>query len=147
MFNRVAEIFDLKTEDSLKTCFRQMDEELAQAIDPLERVLDNPVGSMDYQTNHQHADWVGAWRNRICKYHMLVTAFVEHAKSDCFAIAKAPGVTDEVRKMHRNTLAGPFIAWQGRLEKLIEDIDSRVNFCKKCLDGEQKASRTGWQAA
>lgn len=147
MFNRVAEIFDLTTEDSLKTCFRQMEEELVQAIAPLEKVLDNPVGSMDYQLNHQHADWVGAWRNRLCKYLMLMTAFVEHAKSDCFAIAKAAGVTEEVRKMHRNGLAGPFISWQGRLEKMIEDVDNRVNFCKKCLDSEKKGHQNGSWAA
>lgn len=147
MFNKVAEIFDLKTEDSLRTCFRQMEEELIQAIAPLEQVLDNPVGSMDYQTNFQHGDWVGAWRNRVCKYLMLVTAFVEHAKSDCFSLVKAPGITDEVRKSHKNGLAGPFMAWHGRLEKLVEDIDNRQNWCKKMLDSERKGSQGGYRAA
>src|SRR5436190_5513574 len=123
MFNRVAEIFDLQTEDSLKTCFRQMEDELITAIAPLEEMLETPVGSMDPSINYKHADWIGCWRNRICKYHMLVVAFVEHAKSDCFMLPKAAGVTENVREMHQRGLAGPYVAWKCRLEHLIEDDD------------------------
>lgn len=138
MFSKVAEIFDLKSEDTLRSAFRTMEEELVEALAPLEEALETPVGSMDPQVNYKHADFIGAQRNRVVKYLMLVVALVEHAKSDCFMLPKGPGVTETVREMHQRGLAGPYVAWKTRLEHLIEDIDNRINFCKKCLDDERK---------
>jgi len=122
-----------------------MEDELVEALAPLEESLNTPVGSMDPTINYNHADYIGTWRNRVCKYLMFITALVEHAKSDCFLLPKAPGITDEVRKMHIHGLAGPFISWQGRLEKLVEDVDNRINFCKKCLDDEKKGGRNAYR--
>ena len=137
MVNTIAQILDLRTEASLHDAFQLMEAELMAEIAPLEQALEATVQSMDPATNFRHAAFVGTWRNKIARFLMLVTGFVEHAKSDCFILPKAAGITEVARDMHRRGLAGPFVAWQQRLEHMIDDIDCRVNFCKKCIESEK----------
>ena len=143
MVNTIAQILNLKTEASLRDAFQLMEAELIAEIAPLEQALETTVQSMDPATNFRHAAFVGSWRNKIARCLMLVTGFVEHAKSDSFLLPKAAGVTEVARDMHRRGLAGPFVAWQRRLEHLIEDIDCRVNFCKKCIESEKNGRSSG----
>lgn len=141
MINTVAEALNIRTEDDLRHALLELDHDIEQEISLLTNTLaKNPVSS-DVSSIFNHMGFVESWRSRIGRFHMVVSALVAHAKSDEFEIVPAPGIkiTEVKREMHIKRLSGGFSAWQVRLENLLDDIDSRVNLCKKILGVEEAA--------
>jgi hypothetical protein len=141
MVGSIREILGIHTPQALDQAFCQFEAELTEALEPIQRELDKNLMSGEIIDQMEHMCWIESWRDRTVRYLYLTTGFVEHAKSDQFTLPYEKGVTDAVRDAHKKSLAGPFVSMQGRLEGLIDSIDSRVNLCKKTLNIEGDGER------
>jgi len=134
MVGNIRDVLKIKTPEDMYKAFHHFEIELDQHLIPLDELLDKNILSGDVTDMEGHMAAVECWRNRASKYLYLADAFVEYAKSQRFALGG--NVTDAMRRQYEKTLSGPCVALQRRLENLIDNIDSRVNLCKKRMGVE-----------
>jgi hypothetical protein len=136
---KVSEIFKIDTVEALNAAREHFEESLDTKTQPLLERLDQNILSSDVPSIEQHMAFVESWRARLVRYHALAAAFTDHAKDSTFLSAKSDGtenskrVPEIERDALRRKLSGGFSALAGRLEGLIDCVDSRVNLAKKLL--------------
>jgi hypothetical protein len=142
MVGSIREILKIETPEQLRAAFLQLEEDLKEKLDIIESLLEKDILSGDVPSIFNHMTYVESRRSAVGRYLYLVDGFVSYAKSSRFSLPAEKGViTEAVREAYKKTLAGPFEAMQRRLENIIDNIDSRVNMCKKKLGvefGEEK---------
>jgi len=142
MISSIREVLAISQVTDLESAFTGFDLEMTETLKPLTEALDHNVLSRDVTSIQTHMAEVESWRDRVVRYQALVTGFVEHAKSAAFLPAKAKGSTELDRDAFRRKVSAGFVAWQKRLEGLIDCIDSRVNLSKKVLFTEVEGFRS-----
>jgi hypothetical protein len=140
MLNTIAQAHGLLSAKDLQDALAAFEHDLDAALDPLVLQLSRNIITGAPGDISQHMGYVETWRDRVTRFLMVVSACVEHAKSDHFeltAITTEKGGTkyapEDKREAYRRRLAGGWVALKARLENLIDSIDSRVNLCKKVL--------------
>lgn len=133
MLRSIIEIISITDEDRLLSEFREFERALEELLQKLDEELNKQPLSQDIPKLELHMTFVESHRHRVSKYLMLVDAFVEHAKSANFLAIKGKGVTEFDRTAYQKKLTAGMLATQRYLLNTIDDIDSRVNECKKLL--------------
>lgn len=132
MVNKIQDVLEIGDPQSLLDKFKEFDTQVEDALEPLESLLELNLSS-DVPSLQLHMTDVERWRVKLTKFHSFATAFVEHAKSKTFLLAKAKDTTEMDREAFKKTLSAGPTALQARLENVLTCIDSRVNLCKKLL--------------
>jgi hypothetical protein len=138
---RIAHIIQVQSPDEFIQMFADFEDQIERTIIPLLALLNKVIMSSEVTQIEQHAAHVDAWRSRITRFASLAAAFVEHGKSSRLMMPKGKGVTDFDREAWKRTLTAAYVGLSRRLEGLIDDIDSRVNLCKKNGDREKAGFR------
>lgn len=150
MIQSIKQIFNISTAIELIEARDQFESELNAKLEPLVLMLQQNLLSKDITSMEKHMCDVEAWRVRLVDYLTLAGGFTDHAKDSTFLASKTSfsndnetpkKVTDIERDAYRRKLSGGFVAIQGRLEGLINCVDSRVNLAKKMLGIEVDAPK------
>ena len=153
MLNTIAQAHNLLTEDALRQALLDYENDLVRELAPLEDQLVRNIITGAPGDIMQHMGYVETWRDRVSRFLMVTSACVEHAKSDHFELppctvdGKFIKATEVRREAYQRRLAGGWVALKGRLENLLDSIDSRVNLCKKVLGIDAEAMAFNRRAA
>lgn len=133
MVNRIQDILEIETFPEFLETFKGFAGQVEDKLEPLEAQLGLNLTTGDVGTIQKHMAYVESWRIKVTKYHAFATAFLEHAKSAVFLVAKSKEMTDMDRTSHQKAVTCGPAALQLGLANTLECIDSRVNLCKKLL--------------
>jgi len=144
MIGRIGEILKLTDDEDFLKAQKQFDDDLEEATEVLQSLLDKNILSTDVTDTQMHMAAVECYRARVCKWHAFAVAFSEHGASSVFLPAKKKGEISEAdRQSHLKHLAAGSKAHVAMLDGFIRCIDSRVNACKKVLGIEGDGNNYG----
>lgn len=135
----IADIINVHSAAEFRSMFASFEEQIEAKLIPLKAYLRRVIMTSEIQQLEMHAAHVERFRSDVTRYLSLATAFVEHGRSSHFKMAQISmkRATIPEQDSYRRTLTAGYVALAMRLESLVDDIDSRVNLCKKFADGEK----------
>ena len=142
----IADIISVQSPAAYRAMFADFERQIEAKLTPLKAYLRKVIMTTEVQQLELHAAHVERWRSDCTRFLSLASAFVEHGKSSHFSELKqvqdgGRKLTDGARDAYRRTLTAGYVALVLRLDGLIDDIDSRVNLCKKFTDDEKLGFR------
>jgi hypothetical protein len=136
MINAIAQILKITKEEDLLTEFEAFETSLHTQLIELETKLSQSILSTEVTSVQSHMCLVESWRDRVTKYNMLTTSFVDHCKSTYFLLPDGKNVRAIEKEAHQKKLQAGFVGLKAYTEELIKSVDSRVNLCKVVLRAE-----------
>jgi hypothetical protein len=133
---RIKHVIAITSPKQFKALFASFEDQIETVIEPLGVLLNKVIMTRDVTSLEQHAAETDSYRGRVSRFLSLAVAFVEHGKSSHFMLHKSKGIAEFDREAHRRSMTSGYIGLQVRLEGLLQDIDNRVNNCKKFRDQE-----------
>jgi hypothetical protein len=138
----IAHIIRITSPREFKDIFADFESQIEAKLIPLKAYLRKVIMTTEVQQLEQHAAHVERWRSDCTRFLSLASGFVEHGKSSHFLVEKqrqegGRKLTESERDAYRRTLTAGYSALVLRLAGLVDDIDSRVNLCKRFTDNEK----------
>jgi len=134
---RIKHILAIASATQFLEIFASFEDQIEDTIEPLVGLLNKVIMTREVTQLESHAAEVDAWRERVSRYLSLAVAFVEHGKSSRFILHKSKGIAEFDREAHKRSMTSGYVALQVRLEGLLDDVDFRINNCKKFSDQEK----------
>jgi hypothetical protein len=138
----IAHIINIHSPTEFREIFADFEAQIEAKLTPLKVYLRKVIMTTEVQQLELHAAHVERWRSDCTHFLSLASGFVEHGKSSHFLIQKqnqdgGRKLTESERDAYRRTLTAGYAALVIRLAGLVDDIDSRVNLCKRFTDNEK----------
>jgi hypothetical protein len=138
----IAHIIAIHSPAQFLALFADFERQIEAKLVPLKSYLRKVIMTTEVTQLELHAAHVERWRSDCTRFLSLASAFVEHGKSSHFMDLKirqdgGRKMTDGARDAYKRSMTAGYAALVMRLDGLIDDIDSRVNLCKKFTDDER----------
>lgn len=138
----ISDIIDIQSPSDYRNMFRDFETRIEAKLVPLKALLHKVIMTQEVQQLESHSAYVDRWRSECTRFLSLATAFVEHGKGSHFLRLQQSQhggrkMTASEQDSYRRSLTAGYQALVIRLTGLIDDIDARVNLCKKYSDNEK----------